>query len=72
MGEQERFENGEGGSTVFTDASFKTFMSGTVIAFLVSNNLQSVTVDDGCGHKGTASVTSKGEYKVQRTSTELM
>lgn len=52
--------------------SWEGFVKGEVLNFLIGHNLQSITVDDGTGKKGSIKVTSTGDYKVQITSNETL
>lgn len=55
-----------------TKESWEGFVKGEVLNFLIANNLQSITVDDGAGKKGVIKRTANGDYKVQITSNEMM
>lgn len=55
-----------------TNAEWENFVKGTVVNFLMNNDLQKVVVEDGTGKKGTVKLDSKGQYKVQITSNETM
>ena len=55
-----------------TKENWEGFIKGDVLNFLINNNLQSITVDDGAGKKGVIKRTANGDYKVQITSNEMM
>ncbi|HWR37905.1 MAG TPA: hypothetical protein VN611_00270 [Patescibacteria group bacterium] len=52
--------------------SWEAFVKQDVLNFLMENNLQAITVDDGAGKKGVIKRTSKGDYSVQITSNEII
>ena len=55
-----------------TKENWEGFIKGDVLNFLINNNLQSITEDDGAGKKGVIKRTANGDYKVQITSNEMM
>ena len=55
-----------------TEENWEGFIRGDVLNFLINNNRQSITVDDGAGKKGVIKRTANGDYKVQITSHEMM
>lgn len=58
--------------TIKNKVSWEGFVKGDVLNFLINNNLQTISVDDGAGKKGSIKVTSSGDYKVQITSNETL
>lgn len=58
--------------TVMDNTQWETFSKGALVNFLVSNNLQKITADDGAGRKATVKINSKGEYNVSYTTTEIL
>lgn len=55
-----------------TKEEWHKFINSDVLNFLVANNLDKITVDDGCGQKATIRINKNGEYKVQITSSETL
>lgn len=54
-----------------SNAGWEQFAKGDVLNFLMRYSLQKVTIEDGAGKKATVKLTSKGEYNVTYTSTEV-
>lgn len=52
--------------------SWEAFVKQDVLNFLMTHNLQAITVDDGAGKKGVIKRTSKGDFSVQITSNEIL
>jgi len=59
-------------TAVMDNLQWEKFAKGDLLNFLVSHGLVKITVDDGAGKKATVKFTSKGEYNVSYTTTELM
>jgi hypothetical protein len=59
-------------TTLKTKEQWDTFVKSDLLNFLVANNLQKLTVDDGSGKKGVIKVSSAGEFKIQITNNETM
>ena len=59
-------------NVAMTNSEWENFVKGEVVNFLMNKGLQKITVDDGCGKKGTVKVDSNGNYKVQVTSNETL
>jgi hypothetical protein len=55
-----------------TKEEWYKFINSDVINFLVANNLDKITVDDGCGQKAVIRINKNGEYKIQITSSETL
>jgi hypothetical protein len=52
--------------------SWEAFIKQDVLNFLMTHNLQAITVDDGAGKKGVIKRTAKGDFSVQITSNEIL
>ena len=52
--------------------SWEAFVKQDVLNFMMTHNLQAITVDDGAGKKGVIKRTAKGDYSVQITSNEIL
>ena len=52
--------------------SWEAFVKQDVLNFMMTHNLQAITVDDGAGKKGVIKRTSKGDFSVQITSNEIL
>ena len=52
--------------------SWEAFIKQDVLNFLITHNLQAITVDDGAGKKSVIKRTAKGDYSVQITSNEIL
>jgi len=59
-------------STVMSNVEWEKFAKGELINFLVGNNLQKISVDDGASKKASAKINSKGEVVVSYSATERM
>lgn len=51
---------------------WEAFIKQDVLNFMISHDLQAITVDDGAGKKGVIKRTSKGDFSVQITSNEIL
>ena len=51
---------------------WEAFVKQDVLNFLITHELQSITVDDGSGKKAVIKRTSKGDFSVQITSNEIL
>jgi len=51
---------------------WEAFVKQDVLNFMMTHNLQAITVDDGAGKKGVIKRTSKGDFSVQITSNEIL
>lgn len=58
--------------TTMTNAQWEVWTKGALTSFLVANNLQKVTADDGAGKKATVKIDANGNIKVTYTSQELI
>lgn len=56
----------------YTNSEWEIFVKGELLAFMTANNIEKITVDDGCGKKARISRNKNGEYKVNITSAETM
>ncbi|BBB91855.1 MAG TPA: hypothetical protein PKA28_08195 [Methylomusa anaerophila] len=52
--------------------SWEAFIKQDVLNFMMTHNLQAITVDDGAGKKGVVKRTAKGDFSVQITSNEIL
>jgi hypothetical protein len=59
-------------NSIMTKESWEGFVKGDLLNYLVKNNCQKITIEDGAGKKGVIKVNSKGDYQVQITSKETM
>ncbi|MEN6621774.1 MAG: hypothetical protein ABFD50_09525 [Smithella sp.] len=55
-----------------TKLGWEAFVKQDVLNFMITHNLQAITVDDGAGKKGVIKRTSKGDFSVQITSNEVL
>ena len=56
----------------YTKEEWDTFVKGELIKFMEENDIEKITVDDGCGKKGRINKNKNGEYCVQVTLNEKM
>lgn len=56
----------------YTNSEWEVFVKGELIVFMTQNNIEKITVNDGCGKKATVARNKNGEYKVNITSSETM
>lgn len=59
-------------TALMTKEQFDAFVKSTCVNFIVGNNLEKITVEDGTGRKGQVKINKNGEYIVQITSKEVL
>ena len=52
--------------------NWEAFVKQDVLNFMLTYELQAITVDDGAGKKAVIKRTSKGDFSVQITSNEIL
>ena len=60
------------GDKIMTNEEWEHFAEGDLVVFLARYNLHKISVEDGCGHKATIRVDSKGQYKLSHTVTATL
>ncbi|MDF2570183.1 MAG: hypothetical protein K0R55_1787 [Sporomusa sp.] len=63
---------GQAAETNTKKVGWEAFIKQDVLNFMMTHNLQAITVDDGAGKKGVIKRTSKGDFSVQITSNEIL
>ncbi len=58
--------------SVKTKENWESFVKGDVLNFMMAHNLESITIDDGAGKKGTIKRNANGDFKLQITSSETL
>lgn len=51
---------------------WECFAKGDVINFMMENDLEKISVEDGCGRKVVIKKNKNGEYKVQVVTNETL
>ena len=59
-------------TAVMDNRQWEKFAKGDLVNVLVSHGLTKITADDGAGKKAVVKFTTKGEYNVSYTTTELL